>query len=80
VKRSTTCPGGPFLFTQIRLATLPKLRRIQYFSCEAPRLQTWLQTIPGRVDLADADEILVEGVARLPEHSTDNWDSRFFRR
>ena len=43
-------------------------RDLQYFSWEAPRLQTWLQTIPGDVDLADADDDLVEEVARLPEH------------
>lgn len=40
---------------------------LQYFSDEAPRLQTWLQTIPGSIDLADADEDLVDEVARLPE-------------
>ena len=42
-------------------------RDLQYFSREAPRLQAWLETIPGGVDLADADEDLVEEVAHLPE-------------
>ena len=42
-------------------------RDLQYFSWEAPRLEAWLQAIPGGVDLADADEHLGEEVARLPE-------------
>ena len=42
-------------------------RDLQYFSYEARTLQTWLETIPPGVDLADADEDLVEEVARLPE-------------
>jgi hypothetical protein len=42
-------------------------RDLQYFSYEAPRLEDWLRTIPPGVDLADADEDLVEEVARLPE-------------
>jgi hypothetical protein len=42
-------------------------RDLQYFSWETPRLQAWLETIPGGVDLADADEDLVEEIALLPE-------------
>jgi hypothetical protein len=42
-------------------------RDLQFFSWEAPRLAAWLEAIPGGVDLADADEDLVEEVARLPE-------------
>jgi hypothetical protein len=42
-------------------------RDLQYFSWEAPRLQAWLETIPRGVDLADADEDLVEEIAHVPE-------------
>ena len=42
-------------------------RDLQYFSYEAPRLQSWLERIPAGVDLADADGDLVDEVARLPE-------------
>jgi hypothetical protein len=42
-------------------------RDLQYFSYEAQTLQGWLETIPGGVDLADADEDLVEEIAQVPE-------------
>lgn len=42
-------------------------RDLQYFSYEARRLQTWLQKVPGGIDLADADEHLVEEIAQVPE-------------
>ena len=42
-------------------------RDLQYFSWETPKLEAWLQTIPRGVDLADADEHLVEEIAQVPE-------------